>query len=54
MPTAQSVSATLGAQQLRGGLIAGVIGLGLVVLFSLLYYRALGLVTVGSLAVSGL
>jgi preprotein translocase subunit SecD len=50
----QSVSATLGAAQLRGGLIAGIIGLGLVIIFSLLYYRALGLVTVGSLAVSGL
>ncbi|HEX3825337.1 MAG TPA: protein translocase subunit SecD [Mycobacteriales bacterium] len=50
----QTVSATLGAAQLRGGLIAGIIGLGLVVIFSLLYYRALGLVTVGSLAVSGL
>ncbi len=50
----QSVSATLGAAQLRGGLIAGIIGLGLVIVFSLLYYRALGLVTVGSLAVSGL
>ncbi len=54
IPTSQSVSATLGAAQLRGGLIAGAIGLGLVVLFSLLYYRALGLVTIGSLAVSGL
>jgi preprotein translocase subunit SecD len=50
----QSVSASLGAAQLRGGLIAGAIGLGLVILFSLLYYRALGLVTVGSLLVSGL
>jgi preprotein translocase subunit SecD len=50
----QSVSATLGSAQLRGGLIAGAIGLGLVILFSLVYYRALGIVTVGSLAVSGL
>jgi preprotein translocase subunit SecD len=50
----QSVSATLGAAQLRGGLIAGIIGLALVSIFSLLYYRALGLVTIGSLAVSGL
>lgn len=50
----QSVSASLGAAQLRGGLIAGIIGLGLVILYSLLYYRALGLVTVGSLVVSGL
>jgi preprotein translocase subunit SecD len=50
----QSVSATLGKAQLRGGLIAGVIGLGLVILFSLIYYRALGIVTIGSLLVSGL
>jgi preprotein translocase subunit SecD len=49
-----TVSATLGSNQLRGGLIAGAIGLALVILFSLLYYRALGLVTIGSLAVSGL
>jgi preprotein translocase subunit SecD len=49
-----TVSPTLGSEQLHGGLIAGAIGLGLVVLFSLVYYRALGLVTVGSLAVSGL
>ena len=50
----QSVSATLGNAQLRGGLIAGIIGLGLVIVFSLVYYRALGIVTIGSLAVSGL
>ena len=49
-----SVSASLGSEQLRGGLIAGIIGLGLVILYSLLYYRALGLVTVASLALSGL
>jgi preprotein translocase subunit SecD len=47
-----TVSASLGSKQLRGGLIAGAIGLGLVIIFSMLYYRALGLVTVGSLAVS--
>ena len=49
-----SVSATLGSSQLRGGLIAGAIGLFLVILYSLLYYRALGLVTIASLALSGL
>jgi preprotein translocase subunit SecD len=48
----QEVSATLGGNQLRAGLVAGGIGLGLVVLYSLLYYRGLGLVTVASLAVS--
>ena len=50
----ETVSATLGSAQLRGGLIAGIIGLGLVIVYSLLYYRALGLVTVASLALSGL
>jgi preprotein translocase subunit SecD len=49
-----SVSASLGSDQLRGGLIAGMIGLGLVILYSLLYYRALGIVTILSLALSGL
>jgi preprotein translocase subunit SecD len=48
-----SVSATLGSDQLRGGLIAGAIGLFLVILYSLLYYRALGLVTIASLLLSG-
>jgi preprotein translocase subunit SecD len=49
-----TVSASLGSDQLRGGLIAGMIGLGLVIVYSLLYYRALGVVTVASLALSGL
>ena len=52
--TATTVSASLGSAQLRGGLIAGLIGLGLVILYSLLYYRALGIVTVLSLALSGM
>ncbi|MFD0686331.1 protein translocase subunit SecD [Actinomadura fibrosa] len=46
------VSSTLGADQLRGGLIAGGIGLGLVVVYCLLYYRGLGLVAVSSLIVA--
>jgi preprotein translocase subunit SecD len=51
--TAQTVSATLGSSQLKAGMLAGGIGLILVVLYSLLYYRALGLVTIASLLVSG-
>ncbi|WP_307797201.1 protein translocase subunit SecD [Actinomadura barringtoniae] len=47
------VSSTLGADQLHGGLIAGAIGLGLVVIYCLLYYQGLGLVAVGSLVVAG-
>jgi preprotein translocase subunit SecD len=50
----EQVSATLGGEQLRAGLIAGAIGLALVVLYSLLYYRGLGLVSVASLVVSAI
>lgn len=46
------VSSTLGSDQLKGGLIAGAIGLVLVVLYCLLYYRGLGLVAVSSLIVA--
>jgi len=49
----QQISPTLGADQLNAGLLAGTLGLILVLLYSLLYYRGLGLVTVGSLAVAG-
>ncbi len=40
----QQVSATLGKDSLNQGLIAGLIGLGIVLLYMLLYYRFLGLV----------
>jgi preprotein translocase subunit SecD len=50
----QEVSATLGGEQLRAGVIAGAIGLALVVIYSLLYYRGLGLVTAASLGVAGI
>jgi preprotein translocase subunit SecD len=50
---ADTVSATLGLTSLRAGLIAGAIGLALVLLYSLLYYRVLGLLTALSLVASG-
>jgi preprotein translocase subunit SecD len=50
---AQTVSATLGLTSLRAGLVAGAIGLVLVLLYSLLYYRVLGLLTALSLVASG-
>ncbi len=50
----QSVSAQLGRAQLDGGLIAAAIGLALVVIYSFLYYRGLGLVSVSSLVIAGL
>jgi preprotein translocase subunit SecD len=50
---AQTVSATLGLTSLRAGLIAGSIGLALVLAYSLVYYRVLGLLTALSLVASG-
>ncbi len=50
--TAQSISTELGAEQLRAGLIAGAIGVALVFLYALLYYRLLGLVMIASLVLS--
>jgi preprotein translocase subunit SecD len=50
---AETVSATLGLTSLRAGLIAGAIGLALVLLYSLLYYRVLGILTALSLIASG-
>ena len=50
----QSVSAQLGSSQLQAGLLAGVIGLFLVVVYAFLYYRGLGLVSVSSLAIAAL
>ena len=51
--TNTTVSATLGSGQLKAGLLAGGIGLILVVIYTLIYYRALGFVTIASLLVSG-
>ena len=52
--TSIDISPTLGSEQLRYGLIAGLIGLLLVVIYSLFQYRALGFVTVASIIVAGL
>ena len=49
----QKVSATLGEDSLRAGLVAGVGALVLVVLFLMVYYRSLGLVTLLGLTVFG-
>jgi preprotein translocase subunit SecD len=46
------ISATLGKESLNAGLLAGAIGLGLVIIYSFIYYRAMGIVTITSLAVS--
>ncbi|WP_418361324.1 protein translocase subunit SecD [Tessaracoccus flavescens] len=48
----ETVSPTLGGEQLRVGIIAGLLGLAVVALYSFLYYRAMGIVVVLSLAVA--
>ena len=50
---AQTVSATLGLASLDAGLIAGGIGLLLVFVYCLIYYRVLGILTILSLVLSG-
>jgi preprotein translocase subunit SecD len=50
----ETVSATLGLASLRAGLLAGVLGLAVVFVYCLFYYRALGVLTILSLALSGL
>ncbi len=47
-----TVTAALGGEQLHAGLIAGAIGLALVVIYLVAYYRGLALVALASLAVS--
>jgi preprotein translocase subunit SecD len=51
--SSDTISATLGSQQLMIGLVAGLIGLALVAIYSLIVYRALGSVIIASLAVMG-
>ncbi|RXZ49766.1 protein translocase subunit SecD [Agromyces binzhouensis] len=51
--SSDTISATLGTSQLQSGLIAGIIGLILVVIYTLFQYRALGTVTIASLIIAG-
>ena len=49
----RTVSATLGRDSLRAGVIAAIVGLALVTFYMIAYYRLLGLLAVLSLALSG-
>ncbi|HEX2047298.1 MAG TPA: protein translocase subunit SecD [Acidimicrobiales bacterium] len=51
--TVQTVSASLGRDSLRAGIAAGLVGLGLVAVYMLLYYRALGIVVWIGLGLTG-
>lgn len=50
----ENISATLGTESLKGGLLAGAIGLLLVIIYSIFQYRGLAVVTVGSLVVAAI
>jgi preprotein translocase subunit SecD len=50
----QRVSASLGRDSLRAGIVAGLAGLALVLLYMIIYYRALGLVVILGLCVWGM
>jgi len=50
----ENISATLGTEQLQAGLLAGLIGLLLVVGYSIFQYRALAVLTLGSLTMAAL
>ncbi|MFC5149296.1 protein translocase subunit SecD [Streptomyces aureoversilis] len=52
--TEQTVTAALGGEQLRAGLLAGAIGLGLVIIYLVAYYRGLALVALASLLASAI
>jgi preprotein translocase subunit SecD len=49
-----TVSPTVGSDQLRAGILAGLIGLTLVMIYLLIYYRMLGIIAVLSLVLAGL
>jgi preprotein translocase subunit SecD len=48
-----SISATVGNDQLRAGILAGILGLVLVMLYLFIYYRVLGIAAIASLIVAG-
>ncbi len=50
----ENVSPTLGNDQLHAGILAGIIGLAMVALYMLVFYRLLGLVVIAGIALSGM
>lgn len=52
--TAETISASMGEASLKAGLTAGIIGLVIVALYALAYYRGLGVIALASLVTSGI
>jgi preprotein translocase subunit SecD len=50
----ENVSPTLGNDQLHAGILAGIIGLALVAIYMLVFYRVLGLVVIAGVLLSGM
>ena len=53
-PTVETIGPSLAGNQLSAGIIAGVIGLAIVMIYCMFYYRGLGIVVVASLFVAGI
>ncbi|MDO8362853.1 MAG: protein translocase subunit SecD [Actinomycetota bacterium] len=53
LQSVQNVSPTLGKDSLRAAWISGLVGIGLVLLFMIFYYRVLGFIVLAGLTVSG-
>jgi preprotein translocase subunit SecD len=52
-PTVETVGPSLAGDQLSAGITAGIVGLLLVMVYCLVYYRGLGIVVIASLLVAG-
>jgi preprotein translocase subunit SecD len=50
--TSEDVGPSLAGNQLQAGIVAGILGLALVMIYCLLYYRGLGLVVIASLVIA--
>jgi len=53
-PTVEVVGPSLAGSQLSAGILAGIVGLLIVMVYCLLYYRGLGLVVIASLLIAGM
>ncbi len=53
-PTVETIGPSLAGNQLSAGILAGVIGLAIVMIYCMLYYRGLGIVVVASLFVAAI
>ncbi|HET8604093.1 MAG TPA: protein translocase subunit SecD [Marmoricola sp.] len=53
-PSVETIGPSLAGNQLSAGILAGIIGMAIVMIYCLLYYRGLGLVVIASLIIAAL